>query len=292
MSIINNAHKGSQFEVLIAIYQTLVGNKGETMSKEELLSWVRPEQLTDKDSARQKADGEITAWVELGLLEETAEGISLHKQAFAESEIPLATAARRCLLSQTNNQDLNTRDQRAADLTVLLCFLLSLDVYRYPQVQSSNLTKIVNNYLDDFRINHNETNIVPSYTHWLGFMTRIGNNKYAIDPTQAICGELAALNLAGQTLTIDDFIQKLGKVLPVLDGGQYRLQIEQRMEKFGWHKPKDNEISTSLSRALLRLSDAQEFELLSLGDAKKSVLLGANNKELMSVSHVKFEGES
>jgi hypothetical protein len=293
LPIINNAHGGSQFEVFTVIRSVLESNQRKPMTEETIVSWCRPEALASGDSARDKVVKEINAWKDLGLLCEIEEGLTLNENYFPNSSVLTSTAARRCLFSVENNQDLDTRDQRAADLTKLVCMVLSLDVYRYPEIRSNNLVEIVDRFLSDFRINGNETPVVPSYIHWLGFASRIGNGTYTIDPTVAIKEELLATDCLieqNTQLPIESFLQQLANLIPVLDGGDYRIHTEQRMNSLNWSKPTDNELSTSLSRALLRLHHSSTIKLQKLSDAGLRNLKGSNNKVLMAVTHVTVLG--
>lgn len=296
MSIINNAHAGSQYEVLTAIRNVLDSKPNKPMAETDLIAWCRPEHLASKESARKKVGFEITAWKDLGLLESSADGVMLNRQYFSDASIATSTAARRCLLVPDNNQDLDAREQRAADLTKLVCMLLSIDVYRErnSELRSNKLEEIVDAYLGDFRINSNEVAVVPGYLHWLGYAARIGNGMYAIDPTTAIKEELLAADNAIERdvqLPIESFLQQLAKRLPVIDGGAYRLHIEQRINEKNWSKPSNNDLSTSLSRALLRLHHAGVIKMQKLSDAGLRNLKGPNNRVLMPVTHVTVLGD-
>ncbi|CAK3418019.1 DUF1819 family protein [Vibrio crassostreae] len=294
MAITNNDAGGSQFEVLSVIRNVLESNRRKPMTEDVIVSWCRPETLTSGDSARAKVGKEIKAWKDLGLLSQTEDGLVLNGGYLKDANVPTPTGARRCLMAEENNLDLDTRNQGAVDLTKLLCMLLSLDVYRHSEIRSTKIEDIVNLYLSDFRINGNETAIIPCYLHWLGFATRIGNGSYTIDPTIAIKEELLAPNSSiekNKQLTIERFLQLLIKRLPVLDGGVYRQHIEQGMNSKNWSKPSDSELSTSLSRALLRLHHSGTIQLQKLSDAGLRNLKGPNSKVLMGVTHVTVLGE-
>ena len=61
------------------------------------------------------------------------------------------------------------------------------------------------------------------------------------------------------------------------------------MQPAKWNGPKDKELSTSLSRAFLRLHEDGTLELEDKADAKnKRVLLGRDNKALRTISHVRL----
>ncbi|MFH4563716.1 protein DpdG [Vibrio alginolyticus] len=294
MPITNNAHGGSQFEVLTVIRNVLESNRRKPMTKDAIVSWCRPETLAYVDNARSKVDQEVNAWKDLGLLSKTEDGLVLNSYYFKDTDVSTSTGARRCLLAEDNNLNLDARDQRAVDLTKLVCMILSLDVYRYPEIRSSNLADIVDTYLSDFRINRNETAVVPSYLHWLGYAARIGNGSYTIDPTNAIKEELLAPENSiekNKQLTIEDFLKLLAKRLPVIDGGVYRVHIEKCINSKNWSKPSDSELSTSLSRALLRLHHMGTIRLQKLSDAGLRNLKGPNKKVLMGVTHVTVLGD-
>ncbi|MGY0616479.1 protein DpdG [Vibrio sp. FJH11] len=294
MPITNNAHGGSQFEVLTVIRNVLERNRRKPMTKDAIVSLCRPETLASGDSARSKVELEINAWTSLGLLSQAEDGLALNSDYFADANVLTSTGTRRCLLAEENNLNLDARDQRAVDLTKLVCMILSIDVYRHPEIRSNKLEDIVNSYLSDFRINGNETTVVPNYLHWLGYAARIGNGSYTIDPTIAIKEELLAADSPiekNKLLTIEGFLQLLAKRLPVLDGGTYRVHIEQGINSKNWSKPSDSELSTSLSRALLRLHHSGTIRLQKLSDAGLRNLKGPNNKVLMGVTHVTVLGD-
>ncbi|WP_199437267.1 protein DpdG [Vibrio owensii] len=294
MPITNNDAGGSQFEVLTVLRNVLESNRRKPMTEDVIVSWCRPETLTTVEGARKKVGKEINAWKELGLLSQTESGLVLNSDYFKDADVPTSTGTRRCLLAEENNLDLDARDQRAVDLTKLVCMILSLDVYRHPVIRSNKLEDIVDTYLSDFRINSNETTIVPNYMHWLGYAARIGNGSYIIDPTVAIKEELLAPDNSiekNKQLTIEDFLKLLAKRLPVIDGGAYRVHIEKCINSKNWSKPSDGELSTSLSRALLRLHHSGMIRLQKLSDAGLRNLKGPNNKVLMGVTHVTVLGD-
>ncbi len=167
MSIINNAHGGSQYAVLAAFYQVLKASPKNQLPREKLMALCAPETLQTGDSqnARGKASQELRAWLDLGLLteekvEETTQ-ISFNANYFSTKSMPLRQAARRCLQAQENNSDLSSRDERAVDLTLLAALLLALDVYQNAEIKSGNLEVLVNTFIPDFRINSNEIAVVP-----------------------------------------------------------------------------------------------------------------------------------
>jgi len=293
VSIINNAHGGSQYAVLVAFYQVLKASPKNTLSREKLMALCAPATLQtgDSENASGKAPKELSAWLDLGLLKEepasnTTE-ISLNASYFSTKDMPLRQAARRCLQTVENNRDLNSRGERAVDLTLLAALLLALDVYQNGEISSSNLEVLVGTFMPDFRINSNEVAVVPGYLSWLGFAQQLTRDRYAIDPTEAIREELAFLMQPGEQLPIGEVLRRLNQALPVLDGGSYRLQVEDRISVGGWQSLSADRLSTSLSRALLRLQLAGIINMKAESDASGAMqLTGRKGRVLRAVTHL------
>ncbi|WP_413727335.1 protein DpdG [Sodalis sp. RH19] len=293
MSIINNAHGGSQYAVLAAFYQVLKASPKNTLPREKLMALCAPATLQtgDSENASGKAPKELSAWLDLGLLkEESANGateICLNTNYFSTKNMPLRQAARRCLQAVVNNRDLNSRDERAVDLTLLAALLLALDVYQNAEISSSNLEVLVSSFMPDFRINSNEVAVVPGYLSWLGFAQQLTRDRYAVDPTDAIREELTFLMQPGEQLSISEVLQRLNQALPVLDGGSYRQQVEGRISLDGWQPLSANRISTSLSRALLRLQLSGIINMKAESDASGAMqLTGRKGSVLRTVTHL------
>lgn len=294
MSIINNAHGGSQYAVLVAFYQVLKVSPKNTLPREKLMALCAPASLQtgDSENASGKALKELNAWLDLGLLKEESGNntteISLNARYFSTKDMPLRQATRRCLLAVENNRDLNSRDERAVDLTLLAALLLALDVYHNPEISKRNLEQLVNHLLPDFRINSsNEAPVVPAYLSWLGFVQQITRESYAIDPTNAIREELPFLMQLGEQLSIAEVLQRLNRALPVLDGGSYRQNVEDRISRKGWRPLSSDRLSTSLSRALLRLQLSGIINMDEKADASGAMqLTGIKGSVLRTVTHL------
>ncbi|WP_447876069.1 protein DpdG [Serratia fonticola] len=294
MSIINNAHGGSQYAVLVAFYQVLKASPKNTLPREKLMALCAPAALQtgDSENASGKAPKELSAWLDLGLLKEEPDSnkteISLNASYFSTKDMPLRQAARRCLQAVENNQDLNSRDERAVDLTLLAALLLALDVYHNAEITKRNLEQLVNHLLPDFRINSsNEAPVVPAYLCWLGFLQQITRESYAIDPTNAIREELPFLMQLGEQLSIAEVIQRLNQALPVLDGGSYRQLVEERISRKGWQPLSADRLSTSLSRALLRLQLSGIINMDEKADSSGAMqLTGIKGSVLRTVTHL------
>nr|WP_249339669.1 MULTISPECIES: protein DpdG [Enterobacterales] len=279
---------------MVAFYQVLKVSPKNTLPREKLMALCAPASLQtgDSENASGKAPKELNAWLDLGLLKEESGNntteISLNARYFSTKDMPLRQATRRCLLAVENNRDLNSRDERAVDLTLLAALLLALDVYHNPEISKRNLEQLVNHLLPDFRINSsNEAPVVPAYLSWLGFVQQITRESYAIDPTNAIREELPFLMQLGEQLSIAEVLQRLNRALPVLDGGSYRQNVEDRISRKGWRPLSSDRLSTSLSRALLRLQLSGIINMDEKADASGAMqLTGIKGSVLRTVTHL------
>ena len=85
-------------------------------------------------------------------------------------------------------------------------------------------------------------------------------------------------------------VAELAKMLPVLDGGVYRLAVEEEFLKRtgadAWRPPPEGQLSTSLSRALLRLVQDGTLRTENRADASRRVrLTGRRSTVIETFSH-------
>jgi hypothetical protein len=107
------------------------------------------------------------------------------------------------------------------------------------------------------------------------------------DPTQAIGSELPALFKPGENLAALDFINRLANKLPVLDGGSFRIEMEEALRPEKWAVPPVGYLSTSLSFALRRLQKLGVLGLTTLADAEsKFTLMRQGGSVWESFTHV------
>ena len=92
-------------------------------------------------------------------------------------------------------------------------------------------------------------------------------------------------------------VNALAQAIPVLDGGTYRQKLETELIKAqgptAWQPPPNGQLSTSLSRALLRLQEEKclKGELRADSDARIRVTLtGRNDQIIAEYSHFSLIG--
>jgi hypothetical protein len=222
-----------------------------------LLDYIAPAGLTAESGkmARQT----LNRWLELGLfVQDEGQKIGLAQPPSAKvlTELELLRtircAARARVLAGENNQEFwASEGARSADLTRSLAWVLAQDVYRttFRDLESLELRQIANR---DRRLMQNDTrrNGLQVWAFFLGFTRHLGGE---IDPTVAIREVLPECLKAGRETPIDEFLANLGERLPVLDGGEYRREVEAQIASGSLPDRITGQLSSSLSRALLCL---------------------------------------
>lgn len=114
----------------------------------------------------------------------------------------------------------------------------------------------------------------------LGFAWVAPNGNLVADPTSAIAQTLKDAFAPGDVLPASEFLSRLARELPVLDGGAYRLFVESN-----WRRPPDERGRTSaaLTEALHRLQQDGNLQLEDRADAAKTALADGS-----TVSHVRL----
>jgi hypothetical protein len=131
-----------------------------------------------------------------------------------------------------------------------------------------------------------------SWAVFLGFgwICRYPNDALVIDPTSAVRDVLPQVFEGSRELRQAVFFTRLAEILPVLDGGDFRTRVEQKIDRSVWSGVGPDHVSSSLSRALNRLHDCGEVTLDQRADAEKRNLVGRNWRNVRSVSHVVWKG--
>ena len=264
MSLLNLTNDGKR-GVLVAIYRLLLAEK--SLDRDRLLSLCAPAGLCDSKHAR----GTLNTWVELGLFEGSGDvknpKISISQLIPKEErreDLLSVWASRRALAPENNERFLEVEDSRCADFTRATAWLLAQDVYEaehssWPTVQA--IMKIQTPGNDGiFGQNDTRWNGLRAWVPFLGF-GRVGNTKGSpliIDPTDALRHALPLIFGKQTTMAADEFLASVADVVPVLDQGVYRQVVENKLREHenpdGWLTPPTGQLSTSLSRALVRLT--------------------------------------
>lgn len=295
MSILNRTNDGFA-PVLIALWRAV--RNLEPMPKENLLALCAPNSIDDKD-----AKNTLRRWTQLGLFAEKGGKIRLSppfdkmKKDLDVEYRSFRCDVRRLVLSEKSNRDfLVPEPEGAADFTYVAAWLLSTDVFadHYRDLASMQLfeTEQVRPIGDgDSKYALQNDTRWPGFRHWAAFLGFGWDTApFQLDPTEAVEDELEEIFAGKSVLPIDDFVQRLGERLPVLDSGQYFLRARERAAT-GWRPIESHELSPALGRALLRLECADRLSLEARSDADGKDLLGIGFATRQRVSHIGLRGD-
>jgi len=298
MSILNRPSDGL-FNILI-VFARCIAQHG-SMDRDKLISVCAPVSAVD---SQKLANDTLKTWIKLKLLKDDAGKISIEKSLAsaikgAVGHKDIATLARKRVLAQENNKRFwEATESNSADFCRAVSWMLAQNVFEVQVVGRTEIEKIEDTQLAiEHSVFKNDTRW-PGFKAWAPFLGFgwIGRypikNTFVIDPTIAISESLAEVFSRSKELAQEQFFRSLANVLPVVDGGEYRLQVEEKIARTSWKEPKPGEISTSLSRSLGRLHERGEIQLDNRSDASKRTLLGRNNRPLRNVSHIIWKGNA
>ena len=282
MTILNTASDGF-FNVLIVLHRTVAQHS--SIDRNRLLRLCSG---NDNDSKRLRET--LNRWTQLGLFHASDNGtLKLDKADKNPDRLP--SICRRLLFSEINNQNFwDNENNRAADFTRATAFILSQDIYA-----SKFDTHAVVQALEQRQVRDETRRILQNDVRWnglrfwgdyLGFFW-VDHRRWP-DPTTAIREELGEVFDKEKELTALDFIAQLSERIPVLDGGRYRLEIENILDTTEWQRPtRPDFLSTSLSRALWRLAQpGGPLRLESRADTSKGCTLQrAGGREWRTFTH-------
>lgn len=287
MTILNQPNDGL-FNILIVIYKLLLE---EPKNIEQIKKICTPGIVNPE-----KIGTTINSWKQLGLIIEDEDKLTIAqpyrlsgKLYSEEIEYQLPKILCKVVFSKENNKNLwDSRNCLSADFTRGLAWLLAQDVHKFntqnhPQVQNQEFHQIT----EEHRMLQNDVRWtgLRVWSLYLGFAWESG--VFVIDPTVAIRNILPDIFQDTKSLSAFEFIQQLKYFLPVLDFGEYRVEVEAVLNTAHWSKPPEGYLSTSLSRALKRLDHSRNIELQIKSDAQHEYyLLGSSGKAIAKFTHV------
>lgn len=283
MSILNLPSDGLP-SVLLVLYRTvcLLGPQ----KREALINLVSPPEL-GKD--RRQAQQTLNRWLDLCFFQEQDGEISLpdeykplKKDDYSLLET-LKKQARRRLFSVENNANILESAEKSADFTFAISWILAQDVYNFPGGSHKDMELIESAQLGGPRAFTNDTRW-GGFKNWAIFLdfgwNSVGGNL-TLDPGRVVAVECDGIFGKEKQLRIDRFINRCSELLPIIDNGVYRKQVEREIREEAIHRVLPHQVSPSLSRALLYLEQSGRLKLESRDDSKvKLEFLGSNFKPL------------
>lgn len=286
MTIINLESDGL-YPQLIVLFRA-IAHSGK-MHADELLRVCYPGVVSDS-SVSNRLRGVLSRWTELGLFSEENDEISLNKQfarprgmtidAFTEK---LPSFCRSLIMQPQNCLPLwsyaGTRTEegvgRGADFVRGVSWVLAQDIFNLPIGSAESIESVEGTQMTGGKFIFLNRTRWPGFRFWasyLGFATGDGG-AFQIDPTKAIRETLPSVFGTKKELLAAEFLNSLSSILPVLDFGKYRMEVESNLDPTIWRKPTENHLSMSLSFALRRLELNQLIKLQGRSDTGSSFRL-------------------
>jgi hypothetical protein len=123
----------------------------------------------------------------------------------------------------------------------------------------------------------------------MGFGWSDTDRAFVVDPSDAVSETLDAIFEGRDELPVESFVERLSEELPVLDNGYYWNTLAKRVSEADLSVPEGHEMSTALSRALLRLRIQGEIVFEERDDAEERVLLGRGQEPIEGITHIRLE---
>jgi len=291
VSVLNQASDGL-YTVLIVLVRAIV-RFGPRSRDDLLLACGGAVDAVDTSQLKQT----LNRWTELGLFSEDAAAVSIAEpyrsglgRTADEAERRLPKVVRTVAMLAENNERFWERERsKSADLSRAVSWMLAQDVYAL----DGNVKKLA--VLEEAQIadstkqtigkNDTRWNGLKAWMQYLGF-ARDGM-QWVIDPTQALSDALTDIFGSNRELPAPAFVERAASVLPVLDGGAYRIQVESALKETAWPRLRAGLASSSLSRAIQRLDREGLITLSNRSDTEGVVtLIGSNVRTWREVSHI------
>ena len=299
MSILNTASDGYYNTLIVLFRLTWQLGPSRSVKRDVLLEMCSP---PDGQDGRLRQS--LNRWTELGLFLQDDDGVSLSDKFCLEmigkrTELETATqklpfALRSLVFREENNQNLwKNEGTRSGDFTRGIAWLLGQDIYEVDLGSTDEMQRT-----ESLQILDKESRIVQNDVRWNGlrawgkylkFLSQV-DRHLVIDPTGAVREELPRVFSDTHELAAKQFLERLSTLLPVLDGGRYRVAVQDALNSEHWRPPSRSEfLSTSLSRALWRLDQSREITLerkADTGDVR--VLQRSQQRQWQQFSHVRL----
>lgn len=283
MSIINNANPGSSL-VLIPLFDRIVQNAQAPLSQEAIVARYRPNSLPANDNAWGKIKENLAFWYRLGLWPIEEERILPQPN----EDRPLYQRVLQCTIDACKEKGIAEGKECEPLWRVLAC-LMNLQQHSLggkEPLAPNIITEKLQLWLPTETVNSNTEKLVREYGRYLGFLELAPDLNYYTDPTRAIKCFLPQIFGEQKVLPIKTFMANMAEVMPMMDGGEFRVKVQEMMAEKGWSASEGSNISTSTSLALRRLEISQQIQLNVGSDDVASLSLQLPGGETRLVSQV------
>jgi hypothetical protein len=260
MAIINNAHPGSEISLLCQIYRVLLRNDRK-LTLTDIGDLCRPENLPINENQRGKFHENLRFWMGEAhqlWVEDDESRLTLTRVAESDQPRAIAIVTNEALYESITDDIFAGENYQTEKLFKGLGCLLASDRFSLEsgrRMSNTELDTFFAENLPESIPNNSEKPGLRSYGLFLGYLETDSKGEY-VDPTRAIAGVLDKVFSSADELPIREFLERLAKLLPVLDGGAYREQVESRMVGPLSADPSSSKISRGLSLSIERLKFA------------------------------------
>ena len=299
MSLLNRPNHGFP-SCLVVIYRLLI-SKGQ-LTSEQISTLCDPPTLKDKSQGSVRKT--VNTWCKLGLFHKTENEVTIAAE-IPESERSLenlSNLVRDVVLSEENNpvgQFFDSDGVQSLDFVRLLAWSLAQDIWVVQQAGFNGVFDLLKQQLPDIPPLCSQSIPWDGFKSWARFMGFAWSPSHPPgtiepDPTLAIRETLPRILTPKETLEARAFLDRIAEAIPVLDGGRYRRIIEGELAKnsgeHAWRKLREDQVSTALSRALLRMQEEEIVTLESRDDSTGTQLslTGPDNSVIEKISHIKY----
>lgn len=291
MSILNRPSDGL-LSVLLSLRRALIAYGPQ--SEPRLLELCAPASVVP-DGKPDMARKTLTRWKQLGFFRE-AEGALELDPAIRAVDVDdmdgLRSAALRLVLAPENNPALSgesgddNEKSKASDYTFAAAWALTQDPYSFPGTYKSGVEALQASQAIEPRPFANDTRWA-GFAEWAVFLGIAWSAKVGLvlDPAFAVRFALQDIFAGTLELPQDAFLTRLSDALPVVDGGRYQVAVQAQIGR-PWRAHRPNQISPSLSAAILTLEARGDLRLEVRSDAPQRILLGRGGREVRPVSHL------
>jgi hypothetical protein len=299
MSLLNRPSDGFHSNLAV-IYKLLLLDK--KLSREKIKALCSPPTAIETNYIGDTIKS-LNRWTQLGLFVESDGEVSINpivpKKDLRVERLP--SVARSFVLKPENNAKLFDKEgSLSADFTRLQAWSLTQDVWEYGQTSDDEVNLRLDKQTKDdsiFRQNDTRWSGFRAWSQFFGFAWAppFPKSKIEPDPTEAIRDVLPEIFNKEDTLDARALVKRLSDHLPVLDGGLYRRMVEDLLGESGgeysWRPLPSGQLSTSLSRALIRLREDGTLYFEDRDDSEHRLsLTGRGRSVITTVTHISLKG--
>jgi len=235
MAIINNAHPGSDINLLCLLYRVIYRNSGK-YTKEELKEICAPLTLHTRTDQQRRLPENLDFWMQEGHIlwaPDAAGKISLLQHSDSDSPQAIAAAATKAMFAAPlENIFEATKKYQTEELFQSIGCLLASEWFlpwNGRGITTASLDEFYRSYLPSNIPNNSEKPVIRDYGCFLGYLEIDANGHCVVDPTRVLRSVLPEIFEGTRDLTIEEFLRGAAQQVPLLDSGRYRQQIESKI---------------------------------------------------------------